>query len=486
MARNDALERLRQALERELDLHHGQKGEVDRRLGHHEGFLRRKMANGFSIKVTELFGTLDTLDLDPADFMAGTFEILPRPEELLRRQEKPGPPSRSLANIETAALAVEAGLPSDDPPGTGPSRRRATRSRQQLESLVRTGLVNQRNAVRKQRWVRDPASLRCYLELLDGLRFDRAHDAAALAETVAVKLVAGVACPREEQLQLLCHAIGAFASAQRVVGEFATAARALGFALGLAGRHGLIAVRAGLLQRGGYVLRDAGLYDQALVLLDDALVLWAEEGRPGNFGRTMVDRANVIWYQGEFARANRVFKVALAYLSGDRESHRRHRLAAAQGIAYSQLCLGDSDQAELWFKRAMELVDAEDSTSVAKLIWHKGAMFYNRGDYPAAEAAFTNVRRILEVKENAIQGAYVALDLAAALEAQGKTRELKQLAKEMSGLLVFFEDNKLAAAALMRFIRAGLEGRVTERLIAEVGKKLGRTRPLVWARPARN
>ena len=481
----DALERLQLALERELDGHHGRKGEVDRQLGHYEGFLRRKIANGFNVKLGELFGALGALELDPAEFLARAFDISPGAEDLLRRQEKPGPPSRSLASIESAAFALEA-RPAPAKPSPQPTRQPATRSRQQLESFVRTGLGNQRNIVRKQSWVRDSASLRRYLELLDGLRFDRAQDAAALAETVAVELVAKVACPQDGRLELLCHAIGAFASAKRVVGEFATAARAVGFALRLAGRHGLIAARACLLQRGGYVLRDTGCFDHALEVLDEALVLWAEQDRPADFGKTMVDRAIIFGHKGEILRADRIFKIGLNYLSGDTESHRIFRLAAAHGIAFTQLRIGDTEVAEQWLQRAIELVRDDEPSALGKLIRQKGEIFFQRGNFPAAERAFSHARRLLEAKENAIQGAFVALDLAAALAAQGKIQQVKKLAKEMNATLTLLTDNKIAEAALMHFIRAGLEGRVSEQLIEDVGKKLGRTRPLARARPIKS
>ena len=482
MAAEDPLELLKQALRREMDANHGRKGQVDRRMKHHEGFLKRKTGEKFQLRVTELFKALEALDLDVVDFFASTFDILPRPEELLRRQEKPGPPSRSLANIEAAALA----LATDPPPDEAAAESQPpeeTRSREQLESFVRTGTEHQRNVLREASWSRDAATLSCYLEQLDNLRFDRPPDTAALAETVVVELMPGVICGQEQRLEMLCHAIGAFASAQRVIADLGAAARAIGFGLRLAGRHGLIAAKASLLQRGAYVLRDTGQYDHALVLLDKALVLWAEQGLSAEFGRAMVERASVIWYQGDFLRAETIFKVALTYLSGDAKSHRIHRLTAAQGIAFSQLRMGDSDEAERWLGRAMELLDERDSTTVAKLIWHEGATLYNSGDYADAEKAFAKAREILEVKENAIQGSYVALDLAAALGAQGKSQELRDLAEEMSALLISFEGNRLAEAALMAFIRAALEDRVTERLIEDVGKKLGRAHPLVRARP---
>ncbi len=77
----------------------------------------------------------------------------------------------------------------------------------------------------------------------------------------------------------------------------------------------------------------------------------------------------------------------------------------------------------------------------------------------------------------------MALDLAAALHAQDKSLELRELAEEVTGLLRFFDDNRLAQAALMRFIRAGLEGRVSQDVIEDAAKKLGRARPLLRARP---
>ncbi|MCP5115059.1 MAG: tetratricopeptide repeat protein [bacterium] len=341
---------------------------------------------------------------------------------------------------------------------------------------------NQRRVLRQQSWVRDPASLRRYLEQLDGLRFGRVADAAALAETVAVEIVGGVIGPPEEPLELMCHAIGAFGAARRIAGKFATAARALGFALRLAGRHGLVTTRAGLLQRGAYVLRDAGFFDHALDLLDEAVVLWAEQGRSAEIGKTLVDRAIIFGHKEEFLRADRAFKIGMGYLSGDTETHRMFRLAAAHGIAFTQLRMGDTQEAERWLQRAIELVSDDEPTALAKLIRQKGEIYYTREQFPEAERAFASAHRILAVKENAIQGAYAAFDLAAALEAQGKFGEIKELAESMIPMLALFDDNRLAGAALLAFIRAAQDGSVTEGLIAEVGRKLGQSRPLARAR----
>ena len=57
-------------------------------------------------------------------------------------------------------------------------------------------------------WIRNPAMLRQYLDELDHLRIDRAADAAALAQTVAVEVVPALACPQQERIVLQCRAIG--------------------------------------------------------------------------------------------------------------------------------------------------------------------------------------------------------------------------------------------------------------------------------------
>ena len=484
MEPKEVVDRLRAQLLREHRRLHGRKGEIDRRMGHSAGFLRRKIGPSFKLDVREM---ALAMEVEPREFFAEAFDILPRPEDLLRRQEKPGPAARPLARIEAAALALEAtGAGGAGETGRAPETRAGqSPPRSRLESLARTVRSHQRDALRKESWVKDPDALRCYLEQLDGLRFDRAGDSAALAATVAVEVVANVDGHHRQRLELLCRAIGVFASGQRVIGEFATAARAVGFALRMAGRHGLTATRAALLQRGAYVLRDSGAFDHALELLDEALLLWLELGSSADLGRTMVDRATILGQKGDVARADAVFKVGLSYLSGNTDANRMYRVAAAHGIAFTQLRMGDPREADRWLQRAIDLAGDDEPAVLAKLIRQQGAIYYENGDFPRAETAFVNARKILAVKENVIQGALVALDVAAALEAQGKSQELHQLAEDMTGLLAHFNDNRLAAAALMAFIRAGLDGRVTERLIQDVGKKLGRARPLARARHPR-
>ncbi len=481
----DFIDRLRAQLERERDRQPRGRREIDKRMGHSAGWLTRKTGKDFTLKVTELARALAEMGVEPGEFFGEAFDILPRPEELLRRQEKPGPPAESLARIEAAARALEA--ESEEPPtpdtapvGTAPT---ITRSRDEIESLVRSRLSYQRDRLREEDWARDPANLGYYLEQLDALRSDRADDSASLAETVAVEIVPLVSCSQERRFELLCQAIGVFASGQRVRANFATAARGIGLGLSLANRHRLSAARPRLLQRGAYVLRDTGFRDHALRLLDEAQNLWFELDSPADYAKALIERANVLWYGKAYRRAELIFRKALELLESEGSEHRLYRLAAAHGIAFSRLKMGHSVEAKDWMDRATELLNERDTTALGKMIWQKGAFLYNQGEMTQAELAFSGARKILERKENPIQGALVALDLAAALHGQGKVEELRQLAEEMTALLRFFDDNRIAQAALMAFIRAGCDGKVTERLIAEVGKKLGRAQPLLRQRP---
>lgn len=479
MEPKNALERLLLQLDRELQRNHGRITKVNKALRRHRGYLRSTIEQRRSLKVDILLEALAELRAEPRQFFAQAYEIVPTSEELLSWQEKPGAVDPSLRRIEEATLNLEA----EGPPAGEPST--DTRPRHRLKKFARSDRANQRKKLRQESWPRNPEVLRTYLHLLDATRTDRAPNVAAVAETVAVEIIPVLTCPQEERLELQCLVIGIFGSAKRVAADYATSARALGFAMRLAGRHGLDTTRAALLQRGAYLLRDDAAFDRALLLLQEALNIYAEHRLPIEYGKAMIDRAAVFTYTQEYERAENVYRVALEFLKGDDESQRQNRLLAAQGIALCRLHMGDLVEAERWIQRAIELLDPADTGSLAKLTWQRGLLAYKRKQYREAELLISDARRILQSRENPIQGALVGLDLAKTLLAQGKTREVLDLAMEMNPLLFLFRANKLAEAALRIFIRAALQGQVTERLIERSADSLRKACSRSRARPGK-
>ncbi len=104
-------------------------------------------------------------------------------------------------------------------------------------------------------------------------------------------------------------------------------------------------------------------------------------------------------------------------------------------------------------------------------------MSFDTGNFARAEDLIEGSRKGLRAKVNPIQEALVSLDLIGALLKQGKLDEACQTATSAARFLEPLEGNSVAEAAILALARAGIAGRVTQRLLSDVRHELERARP---------
>lgn len=108
--------------------------------------------------------------------------------------------------------------------------------------------------------------------------------------------------------------------------------------------------------------------------------------------------------------------------------------------------------------------------------WVEGRIAAGLGDRERARRAFEEVRREMGRRGMGYDTALVSLELAALELEEGRTSEVKELAREMVAVFRAQEVQREALAALLLFRRAALKERATAGLAREVAEFLNRLR----------
>ena len=460
---------LRESLHSEVRRNWGRIAEIESRLACSDGYLNKLCSGRNEFKLDFFLQTISALGLDPRAFFSRALGIYPRPKDYLQELEESTESDRSLAKIVRAARQLEASEPA--PSQTGTAAIDAL-----LANLVSRPRGDQLRSLRRSLKYRHHAFAQAYLEHLDALRYDDAVEAAKLVTGVAVHLIPTLPGPQSQRLALLCRVLGIFGSARRLKGEFATAARAFGLALELSRRHQLHDETGDLLQRASYLLKDFGHFERALLLLNEALVIFVQLGSSRDIGRALVDHGMMNCYAGHYDTAVLDLQQALRYLEDGAGELSRNRLAAYQFLAYAFEQLGNLDDAEECLAKATQDFLSSHAVDTAKLRWLRGTLAFRRGDYLKSEELLRAAHDTLASHENALQEGVVILDLLRSLLAQGKNQEATHLATGMPHLLMKFRDNRLAEAAIVELISAAVAGQLNEEIVREARAKLEKER----------
>lgn len=106
----------------------------------------------------------------------------------------------------------------------------------------------------------------------------------------------------------------------------------------------------------------------------------------------------------------------------------------------------------------------------------RGKIAAAQGDFSTAEAAFLAMREGFLQEESGYDAAIVSMDLALLYLRQGRTAELKALAKEMLPIFRSQDIHREAVAALVLFQEALLEEQVTAAFVRELAAYLDAAR----------
>ena len=433
---------------------------IDAAISRSVGYLNKYCRGDSRIPIDVLLSTLCVMGVDPGRFFANALNTPRERDRALQDIAGGGAIAPGLAAIEKAT----AQLPGGEPPIY---QRGKVSPEQWVERVAACGVVEQRRRLRTAQRYRHPAFARAFLEHLDALRYDRPQEAARTAQVVATYLVPMVGGPPAERLALQLEAIGIYASAQRMLGLFATAARALRFALQLARDEPLPEMTAKLLQRSAYLLSDHALFTEAMELLDEAVVIYFDLQSELGLGMVSVDRGNMHYYQGEYKQAISVLSRSLDLLQADGPVIRRNRAAAYQILACCYQGLGDLDSTEKMLAESVRNAEREGEINKAKILWQVGAVALEKGFPAQAEKHLRQAQAIL-ADRSTTDRALVALDLSRALVATGKSREAYEVALSMTEFLGPRRENKILDAALGRHLRNVLEGRLESKDLGKV------------------
>lgn len=446
-------ERVLEVLAEERASHgHGAAAEIDQKLGRAEGYLGRVLRGEVRLPVEMLFRILTVLGSDPAEFFSrvcGPRQVnapwLLARLECQGRQRKIDP---LLQKVEHDLLHLEYKEEDSAEQACG-------------ESPIETLLKN--------------------LEELDCLRFTRPSETKqgsnqALAEAIQL----AEENPSLRCLEVLCLALGVVASIHRIDARFQTAAQALRLAFSLveagqlkvvsrAGAERLMATRAQLLQRASYLIRDQGDYTSALELARQTSDLYLQLDDRAGIGKSLVDRALVLSFQGEFFEALRAYRKSLDYLNGE---HWRNRFSAFQGMGQLYTQLGRINEAQENCAKARKTHLSREGQNWWRLIWLQGEIALKEKDLGKAEECFQSVRGSFIHQSNALDSAAVSLRLAKVFLLQDRHLDVQNLASEMIMLLKPLRKQKMASAAIHEFARAALTGQVTVAFLDKLCRKI--------------
>lgn len=179
--------------------------------------------------------------------------------------------------------------------------------------------------------------------------------------------------------------------------------------------------------------------------------------------------------QGRIAEAIEVTRRALEGLSPEREL--RLYLGGRYNLALFLVESGEPSQAS-------EVLDADadlykrypEPWLQLRLTGLRGKIAQARGDFAAAEAAFIQMREGFLQEGLGYDAAVVSMDLALLYLRQGRTAELKTLAREMLPIFRSQDVHREAVAALVLFQEAVREEQVTDAFVREIAAYLDAAR----------
>ena len=447
----------------------GHIAELEDRLSLSDGYLNKLCSGRNEFKLDLFLETIGALGLDHRTFFSRALEIQAGPDDYLKHLEDPDVRDRAFSKISKATRElVEAEAP--------PACQETAKAESLVAEVTSCSRKEQARRMRHTHRYRTHAFTHAYLEHLDALRDEDAVAAARLVTVVATHLIPELPGPQSARLALQCRALGIFASARRLKGEFTSAARALRLAVDIARNAQLHEETALMLRRAAYLLRDFGHFERALCLLREALEIYVDLGLQEEIAHTSVERGITLMGLGDYESTIFVLERALASYDAGAVEAPRYLFAAYQSLAYVFEQRGDLDAAELQLRKATRLKGLKRGFYWARLRWMQGTLAFKRGRYQESADYLAAAREALAKKENVLQEAMVTIDLLTTLLAQGRFEEACEQATAMAQLVERFRKNRFAEVAVVQLVRAGLEGTLSQKLLGETRVKLSQER----------
>lgn len=477
MKSGDAHDRLRVALKSELQRNFGRIQEIERELSRSEGYLSKFCRGDISIPVDVLLDSLELLDTHPGRFFSRALGSSTNSYSALRDLADEAP-DKSLTRILKSLdnqVARTVASPWTGPPEHFESPRfdPTDKDRRLAEGILDCSGLEQRRRLKNAKRYRTSGFADLYIQSLIQLCYNSPRVAVKQAETVITDFLPELVDAHPiDKVNLILRCLAAWAFANRMIGQIPQAALALQVGIRISTRLELSATEGQLIRVGAYLLNDECAYADALQLLSQAMILFDELDQDIEVGKVQIQRGIIFNELGRDRSAEKAFHRALARLQSSDTSLARYRSAAFHGLARAARNSGNLDQAKLWHDRYLSSLDTSMGLFVrGKALWEKGSLHYDKGELATAEQAFLESRDLLYACESP-QAVMVCLDLTRVWLDQHRFEEAVELAEGMARLLNSFRKNKLNEAALLEYIRAAHEGRLSLALVEKMRRKM--------------
>jgi tetratricopeptide (TPR) repeat protein len=203
------------------------------------------------------------------------------------------------------------------------------------------------------------------------------------------------------------------------------------------------------------LLRDQRDFEEASKLIRRAISIFLQEGEHHRAGRSFLNLSTVYNYSGRVEECVPVLYHALELI--DPEQEPRLLLAAWHNLSFVLAELGRCLEAQSVYRKARPLYrDFPDAWTQNRRKWLKGKILQGLGQSVQAEALLLAARDGFVAEGVPYDTALVSLELATLYAGQGRTAELKWLAREMMPIFASRKIHREALAALV-FLKQAVE-----------------------------
>lgn len=265
-------------------------------------------------------------------------------------------------------------------------------------------------------------------------------------------------------------------NALRILSDFRSAERAFESAWGHLAQSWLDPLdEALLLELQGSLRRAQRRFEEALDLLDGAIVLYRETSEPHLQGRILITRGLTLQDSGDLAGAAACFRDSLFLLDGLRDA--RLVVAGQFNLINCMFDSGRMNEAAALIPDARRLLEKVGRGSdLFHLRWLEARVLAAQGRTGEAEDAFLETRAGFTDDQAAFAAALVSLDLAALHLRDGQSARAQRLAREVIPIFRSCEVPQEALAALLVLQKATEMEQLSLGLVEEVATVLQRTR----------
>ncbi len=192
-----------------------------------------------------------------------------------------------------------------------------------------------------------------------------------------------------------------------------------------------------------------GRFDEALALHEQALELT----EPSDSGYILLNMAFTLEQMGNYRRAIDTLGSATPLIS--RQSQPRSLFALRFNLAVNLCHLGNHSEAQGLLKEVRDLaVGLGNDLDLMRVLWLQGRIAAGAGRTADALDALEQVRRDLSARGIAFDSALASLEVAVLHLEQGRTQEVKALARQMGAIFQAQGVHREALAALRLFCKA--------------------------------